>query len=182
MFFFISIFTSTKHIFKRNCNSFEKYISKNYGLDTGKIFENKSECILAGYKNAAPLLINLQTNNNFSQNKFKGFITNDDGFVPYMISHYRIASFTCNEMKTILDKVIYEYANYSGRIKIGGPLEIIQIKKDNSVIVLESFQSQNFINYKVFLNSIIDNKIPVTYLYPYSRTKVVAEAKSLLVK
>lgn len=151
-------------------DSFLNFLITENNLSKTEIF-NENTFIIAGYENSKPKII--------SQQKEERNIGEDIGRMFYsdilfkqFIKVNQNTELTCLNICPVIEKAINDYAEFKNDYKVGGPIEIIQIKPDNTHLSLRSFKPNNYKTYKETANAIFNREIEVHYLFPESEEKL----------
>lgn len=149
--------------------TFDKYLAFlriDNNLSDSLIFA-ESDFIIAGYENSKPKIIAQGKKGRMYQGNIGNMIHSDIELKRCVKLDPKI-KLTCQNLAPVMENAINYLAEYKNDNKIGGPIEIIQIKPDNTHLVLKSFKPNNFRTYKEMAEAIIDNKIEVKYIFPIS--------------
>ena len=131
---------------------------------TDSIIFSKNDYIIAGYETNESIVLAQHSSEKMSQKNIGRMIHSHPDFREY-VKISRNIKLTCKNVAPILEAAINKYATDKNDYQIGGPLDIIQIKPDNTHEVIKSFSPNNFKTYKEMAAAIINKKIKVNYIY-----------------
>lgn len=144
-------------------------ITKN-NLTKAEIF-NENTFIIAGYENSKPKIISQQKEERrFGEDIGRMFYS--DILFKQFVKFDKNIELTCANVCPAIEKAIHDYAEYRNDYQVGGPVEIIQIKPDNTHLSLRSFKPNNYKTYEETAKAIFNKEIEVHYLFPESEEKL----------
>ena len=151
-------------------DGFLNYLISENNLSKAEIF-NENTFIIAGYENSKPkILSQLKEERNFSDEIGRMFYS--DVLFKQFVKVSPNTELTCSNLCPIIEKAIIDYATFKGDYKVGGPVEIVQIKPDNTHISLRSFKANYYKTYEETAKAIFNKEIEVHYLFPESEEKL----------
>jgi hypothetical protein len=151
-------------------DGFLNFLITENNLTKTEIF-NENTFIIAGYENSKPKIISQQKENR-SIGEDIGRMFYSDILFKQFVQFEQSKELTCANLYPVIEKAINDYAEYRNDYKVGGPVEIIQIKPDNTHLSLRSFKPNNYKTYEETAKAIFNNQIEVHYLYPESQEKL----------
>lgn len=144
-------------------------ITKN-NLTKAEIF-NENTFIIAGYENSKPKIISQQKEEkSFGEDIGRMFYS--DILFKQFVKFDKNIELTCANLCPAIEKAINDYAVYRNDYQVGGPVEIIQIKPDNTHLSLRNFKPNNYKTYEETAKAIFNKEIEVHYLFPESEEKL----------
>lgn len=147
-------------------DNFITFLKSNNNLTDSTIFAD-NEFIMAGYENYKPLIIAQDFKGKIIQGNIANMIHSYPEFRNFMKVDQDIKP-TCGNITPLLECAIYNFAAHKSDHKIGGPLDIIKINPDNSHEIIKSFNPNHFKTYKEMAEAILNKKISVNYIFPFS--------------
>lgn len=151
-------------------DGFLNFLIKENNLTKTEIF-NENTFIIAGYENSKPKIIS-QHKENRSIGEDIGSMFYSDILFKQFVKFEQNKELTCANLCPVIEKAINDYAEYRNDYQVGGPVEIIQIKPDNTHLSLRNFKPNNYKTYEETAKAIFNNEIEVHYLYPESQEKL----------
>lgn len=146
-------------------DKYKKYVISKYHISDSEICNELNPYILAGYQSGVPYLLNYKSDTPLIKNHVGGAASNDSNVYKYIqkyVSRNKCSLCGVDFFRNILDSSLHEY--YSIKQDIGGPLNVIAIKPDNSFIELETFDFLHINSDKDTWNLINQNKIKMWYI------------------
>ena len=140
----------------------KNYLNNSLSIKDSSISEN--QFILAGYENSQATIFAHGYNGEVSERRLGGAVYSDSGFKPYLVKP-KGTVWNCKDIAPYIESAMHSFARDKNDFMIGGPINIIQIKPDNSIIQIKSFKSTKYKNYKQMATDIINNKLSVKYLF-----------------
>jgi hypothetical protein len=151
-------------------NTFDDFINffrHNHNLSDSVIFEEGTQLIIAGYENSYPQIVARDHKGKMREGRGGRMIHSFPEFAKF-VHGTQSTNGTCDEIAPLLEAAIYNYATFKSDYRFGGPLHIIKINPNNSQTIIKSFEPNKFKNYRDMAEAIINNKIEVNYLFPFS--------------
>lgn len=146
-------------------NNFLDYLKTEQNVHDSVLEEN--DIIIAGYENSKPKIIAQSKERRLSQVNVAHMIHSDTE-LPRFVRFSQSIKLTCRNLAPAMEKAIYALAEYRNDNKFGGPLEFMQITTSNKHVTIKTFDANNFKTYKDLANAILDGKIEVKYVFPFS--------------
>jgi hypothetical protein len=146
--------------------TFKNYLNTKMKVSDSTIF-SENQFIIAGYENQKPITIGVGYEKYIKETRMGGLIHSDKDFEGYLEKPKNI-DLTCNNIAPILESAIIKFAKDKNDNKIGGAINIIQIKPNNTFIEKKAIKTIKFKTYKTLANAILSKKLHVVYLFPYS--------------
>ena len=146
-------------------NNFLDYLKTEQNVHDSVLEEN--DIIIAGYENSKPKIIAQSKGRRLSQVNVAHMIHSDTE-LPRFVRFSQGIKLTCRNLAPAMEKAIYALAEYRNDNKFGGPLEFVQIATSNKHVTIKTFEANNFKTYKDLANAILDGKIEVKYVFPFS--------------
>ena len=148
-------------------NDFHEFLTKKIEIPDSVIFK-ENQFIIAGYEDSISITMGINSSDTVIVKRLGGLIHSDKDFVGYLSKPTNL-KLTCKNIAPLLESAIYNFAKDKNDFKIGGPINIIQIKPDNTSLELYPINAVKFKSYKEQAKAIMKNKLDVIYLYPDSK-------------
>lgn len=155
---------------EESSNGFINFLEKENNIPNSEIFKENT-FIIAGYENLKPKMISLHKGETTILNDMGRMVHSETEFKEF-VKFSRNTELTCQNVAPVIETAIINYAKHKNDFKVGGPLEIIQIKPDNTFLTLKTFEPNIFNSYTELANAIFNGEVKVYYLYPESEEKL----------
>lgn len=153
---------------------FVGYLEKR-GIKRKEIF-GENQYIMAGYENSTPVIFSHGFEGEVLERR-RGSATYSDAEFKSYLSKPNNVPLNCASVAPYLEKSFNTYSNIKSDYMIGGPLQMVQIKPDNTLIIIKDFKSHEYKTYKEAAEGIFSGEVPVTYLYKNSRELLIRTLK-----
>lgn len=166
-------------IHKSNCSlentikEFDKFL-KTLKKDSDLNISKENQFFFAGFENSKPITMEISATDTIKVIRLGEIIHTDKEFTGYIRPSPDLDP-TCSNIAPIIEAAIYRYAKDKNDNMIGGPVNIIQIKPDNTFFEIKSFKAVNFKTYEECAKAILNDKLKVEYLYSDSKEKLRKE-------
>jgi len=146
---------------------FIEYLKTNMQLNDSIIFAENT-FIIAGYENSKPIILGVNSSKRIRIDSIGRMGHSDEDFKGYLQEAAKV-DLICSNLTPILASAFVKFSNDKKNNTVGGPIQIIQIKPDNTCIELKSFNPIRYKSYKKMAKAILRNKLKVKYIYPESK-------------
>lgn len=148
---------------------FNKFLKEEYYYEDS-MSRNQNQFLICGYQDSIPVILGVEKNGNVTKNHSVGHMFyNQTGFPEHINSLVsKDTEITCSNIAELIPEAFISLATSLNDYKIGGPIHIVKINKDNSIEELSKFKPYKFPSYKKMATKILKGKVDVIYIHDYS--------------